>query len=100
MIDWRHWHNEPYLIGGLIFLGWLYKILTGPLRNRFAPSSPYPREKAFAFYGSIIPFSLAGCSTFDNISANLLPTRIRLKRKILVYPVCLLERSANSSPMS
>ncbi len=24
MIDWTHWHNEPFLIGGLIFLGWLY----------------------------------------------------------------------------
>ena len=21
MIDWRHWHNEPFLVGGLIFLG-------------------------------------------------------------------------------
>ncbi|NOT96088.1 MAG: cytochrome c oxidase assembly protein, partial [Nitrospira sp.] len=29
MIDWTHWHNEPYLIGGLIFLGWLYALLTG-----------------------------------------------------------------------
>jgi hypothetical protein len=32
MIDWTHWHNEPYLVGGLIILGWLYALLTGPLR--------------------------------------------------------------------
>ena len=36
MIDWTHWHNEPVLIGGLIFLGWLYAILTGPLRGKLS----------------------------------------------------------------
>ena len=29
MIDWTHWHNEPFLIGGLIFLGWLYAVQIG-----------------------------------------------------------------------
>ncbi len=40
MIDWRHWHNEPYLIGGLILLGWLYAIFTGPLRSQLEPTAP------------------------------------------------------------
>ncbi|MEY4088901.1 MAG: hypothetical protein RJB55_1172, partial [Verrucomicrobiota bacterium] len=26
MIDWRHWHNEPWLVGGLVVLGWLWAI--------------------------------------------------------------------------
>ena len=34
MIDWRHWHNEPWLIGGLVALGWLWAVLAGPLRAR------------------------------------------------------------------
>ena len=38
MIDWRHWHNEPYLVGGLIFFGWLYAVFTGLLRGWLEPS--------------------------------------------------------------
>ena len=34
MIDWRHWHNEPYLVGGIVFLGWLWAVLAGPWRSR------------------------------------------------------------------
>src|SRR5258708_15185474 len=90
MIDWRHWHNEPYLIGGLIFLGWLYTILTGPLRNRFAPSSPYPRGKAFAFYGSIVLFYLAVGSPFDQIGERFLLTAHMLQHQILGYPCAIL----------
>ncbi len=45
MIDWTHWHNEAFLIGGLIFLGWAYALLTGPLRHHVIalgsrPSAP------------------------------------------------------------
>ncbi len=32
MIDWRNWHNEPYLVGGLVFLGGLWAVLAGPRR--------------------------------------------------------------------
>ena len=58
MIDWRHWHNEPYLVGGLIFLGWLYAILTGPLRGRIAPGQPFLRGRACAFYAALIPAAI------------------------------------------
>ena len=44
MIDWSHWHNEPYLVGGLIFLGWLYAVLTGPLRDPM--TSPLTNSRA------------------------------------------------------
>ena len=40
MIDWRHWHNEPWLIGGLVVAGWLWAVLAGPFRVRLAPGSP------------------------------------------------------------
>ena len=59
MIEWTHWHNEPILIGGLIFLGWLYAILAGPWRERLAPGQPYPRRQAIAFYSALVIFYLA-----------------------------------------
>lgn len=79
MIDWTHWHNEPFLIGGLIFLGWLYAILTGPWRDRLAPGPEiplpgdgqdkhrvgssqqrrYPRRHAVKFYAALVIFYLA-----------------------------------------
>ena len=73
MIDWRHWHNEPYLVGGLIFLGWLYAILCGPLRARLAPpGEPWPRRKAWAFYGALVIFYLAVGSPLDQIGERFL----------------------------
>jgi len=39
MIDWRHWHNEPWLIGGLVALGWLWAVLAGPWRARLTRAS-------------------------------------------------------------
>ena len=65
MIDWTHWHNEPFLIGGLIFLGWLYAILTGPWRERLAPGQPYPRSQAIKFYSALVIFYLAVGSPLD-----------------------------------
>ncbi len=65
MIDWTHWHNEPFLIGGLIFLGWIYAILTGPWRSRLAPGTPYPRRHAVQFYSALVVFSLAVGSPLD-----------------------------------
>src|ERR1017187_4108172 len=50
MIDWRHWHNEPFLTGGLILAGWLYAILAGPLRARLAPGLPFPPAAAGLIY--------------------------------------------------
>ena len=54
MIDWRHWHNEPWLIGGLVVLGWLWAVLAGPLRSRLAPGKPFPRGQAVRFYLSLL----------------------------------------------
>ena len=68
MIDWRHWHNEPWLIGGLVFLGWLWAVLAGPWRGRLVraphPANagadvPFPRGHAVRFYASLFIFYLA-----------------------------------------
>jgi len=91
MIDWRHWHNEPYLIGGLIFLGWLYAILTGPMRPRFAGSSAsYPRGHALKFYTALITFYLAVGSPLDQIGERFLFSAHMLQHQLLVYPAAIL----------
>lgn len=90
MIDWRHWHNEPYLVGGLIFLGWLYAILTGPLRGHLAPGLPFPRRRACAFYASLVIFYLAVGSPLDQIGERFLFSAHMVQHQLLTYPAAIL----------
>lgn len=90
MIDWRHWHNEPYLVGGLIFLGWLYAILAGPLRARLAPGQPYPRTQARWFYGALLVFYLAVGSPLDQIGERFLFSAHMMQHQLLTYPAAIM----------
>lgn len=90
MIDWRHWHNEPYLVGGLVFLGWLWAILAGPLRARLAPGTAFPRAQARSFYASLVIFYLAVGSPLDQIGERFLFSVHMLQHLILVYPAAIL----------
>ncbi len=90
MIDWRHWHNEPYLIGGLVILGWLWAILAGPLRPQLAPGAPFPRGHAWRFYSSLVIFYLAVGSPLDQIGERFLFSAHMLQHLILVYPAAML----------
>lgn len=91
MIEWRHWHNEPYLVGGLIFLGWLYAILAGPLRPRLAPAgTPYPRGAAIQFYSALVIFYLAVGSPLDQIGERFLFSAHMLQHQLLAYPAAIL----------
>jgi putative membrane protein len=90
MIDWRHWHNEPYLVGGLVFLGWLYAILAGPLRARLAPGAPFPRAHAFQFYSALVIFYLAVGSPLDQIGERFLFVVHMLQHQLLIYPAAIL----------
>jgi len=90
MIDWRHWHNEPHLIGGLVLLGWLYAILTGPLRGRLAPGVPYPRGKAFNFYSALVLFYLAVGSPLDQAGERFLLSAHMVQHALLIYPAAVL----------
>ncbi|HTT55812.1 MAG TPA: cytochrome c oxidase assembly protein, partial [Opitutaceae bacterium] len=84
MIDWRHWHNEPFLIGGLIFLGWLYAILTGPLRARLAPGLPYPVWPAIKFYAALVIFYLTVGSPFDQLGERFLLSAHMVQHQLLM----------------
>ncbi|MES2693331.1 MAG: cytochrome c oxidase assembly protein [Verrucomicrobiota bacterium] len=91
MIDWRHWHNEPYLIGGLVFLGWLWAILAGPQRARLAPAgAPFPGWHAFRFYLALFIFYLAVGSPLDQIGERFLFSAHMAQHQLLVYPAAIL----------
>jgi putative membrane protein len=87
MIDWRHWHNEPYLVGGLVLLGWLWAVLAGPWRTRLAPpGTPFPRAHAWKFYTSLLIFYLAVGSPLDQIGERFLFSVHMFQHQLLVYP--------------
>lgn len=91
MIDWTHWHNEPFLVGGLIVLGWLYALATGPFRERLAaPGTPYSRAHALRFYLGLVSFYLAVGSPLDQIGERFLLSAHMLQHQLIVYPAALL----------
>jgi putative membrane protein len=91
MIDWTHWHNEPYLVGGLILLGWLYALATGPFRARLAPAgTPYPAGKAACFYAALVIFYLAVGSPLDQAGERFLLTAHMVQHMLLIYPAAIL----------
>jgi putative membrane protein len=90
MIDWRHWHNEPYLVGGLVFLGWLWAVLAGPWRSRLAPEATFPRRQAWYFYSALFVFYLAVGSPLDQVAERYLFSAHMLQHQLLVYPAAVL----------
>ncbi|MEY2878279.1 MAG: hypothetical protein RLZZ15_659 [Verrucomicrobiota bacterium] len=90
MIDWRHWHNEPWLVGGLVLLGWLWAVLAGPLRARLAPAgTPFPRAHAWRFYLALLVFYVAVGSPLDQIGERFLFSAHMLQHQLLVYPAAI-----------
>lgn len=90
MIDWRHWHNEPYLVGGLILLGWLYALAVGPLRRKLGGPTAFPTGHACAFYSALLVFYLAVGSPLDQIGERFLLSAHMLQHLLLVYPAAAL----------
>lgn len=90
MIDWRHWHNEPWLIGGLVVVGWLWAVLAGPGRTRLAPGVPFPRGHAIRFYSGLLFFYLAVGSPLDQIAERFLFSAHMLQHQLLIYPAAVL----------
>ncbi|MBE34668.1 MAG: hypothetical protein CMI16_03780 [Opitutaceae bacterium] len=90
MIEWSHWHNEPYLVGGLVLVGWLYAILAGPFRSRLTPDEPYPTRRAIKFYASLIIFYLAVGSPLDQIAERFLFSAHMAQHFLLMFPVPIL----------
>lgn len=103
MIDWRHWHNEPYLVGGLVLVGWLWAILAGPLRDRLVRRArlggdtaaslalePFPTGHAWRFYSALFFFYIAVGSPLDQIGERFLFSVHMLQHQLLIYPAAVL----------
>ncbi len=90
LIDLRHWHNEPYLIGGLLLLAWGYAVLTGPLRARIAPQARPSRWRAVCYYSSLVLFYLAVGSPFDQLGERFLFSAHMAQHVVLIYPCAIL----------
>lgn len=91
MLDWTHWHNEPYLVGGLIFFGWLYALAVGPFRGRLAPAgTPFPRGKAWCFYLALVIFYLAVGSPLDQAGERFLLSAHMIQHMLIIYPAAVL----------
>lgn len=96
MIDWRHWHNEPVLIGGLVFIGWLWAVMAGPARERLLgacglpATTPFPRGAAIKFYAALLVFYLAVGSPLDQIAEGYLLSAHMLQHQLLIYPAAIL----------
>jgi putative membrane protein len=85
VIDWWHWHNEPYLVGGLVVLGWFHALLFGPLRAKVAPGAPRERARAVRFYAALILFYLAVGSPLDQVGEQFLFSAHMAQHLILTY---------------
>jgi len=90
MIDWRHWHNEPLLVGGIVIAGWLWALLAGPFRARWAPGEPFPRRHAWFFYSSLLLFYLAVGSPLDQIGERFLFSAHMFQHLVIMYPAPVL----------
>jgi len=90
MIDWRHWHNEPWLIGGLVVAGWLWAVLAGPFRARLAPGQPWPLAQAIQFYSGLLFFYLAVGSPLDQVAERYLFSAHMLQHQLMIYPAAIL----------
>lgn len=90
MIDWRHWHNEPWLIGGLVIAGWLWAVLAGPFRARLAPGTRWPLVQAVQFYSGLLFFYLAVGSPLDQVAERYLFSAHMLQHQLMIYPAAIL----------
>lgn len=89
MVDWTHWHNERYLVAGLILAGWLYALLAGPWRANLGGGA-YPTTRAIRFYAGLLLFYLTVGSPLDQIGERYLFWVHMVQHLLLVYPIALL----------
>ncbi len=80
-----HWHTEPLLLITLLLVGWLYALGVGPLRERIAPGTLFPRRQAILFYLGLIIVYLAVGSPLDQIGEQFLFCAHLPQHMLLIY---------------
>lgn len=86
MADWGAWDNEPLLVDLLVLAGWLYAIVIGPLRRRFAPGEPWPKREAVRFYLGLAAFYLAVAPPWERIGRFYLFSAEMVEHLLLYFP--------------
>ena len=91
-VNFSHWHTEPALIGGLLFVAWVYAILVGPFRNKICTDLPYSSRHTLWFSAGLVSFYLAVGSPLDPLGENFLFFAHMIQHNILMYvsPVFIL----------
>lgn len=91
-VNFSHWHTEPALIGGLLFVAWVYAILVGPFRNKICTDLPYSSSHTLWFSAGLVSFYLAVGSPLDPLGENFLFFAHMIQHNILMYvsPVFIL----------
>ena len=84
-VNFSHWHTEPALIGGLLFVSWCYTIMIGPYRTNICPNLPFTRKHAYWFFLSVTTFYLAVGSPLDAMGENFLFSAHMIQHNILMY---------------
>lgn len=85
MISIWHWHTEPALIGGILLVAWAYLILLGPLRERIAPATAFPKKECGWFIAAVSSFYLAVGSPLDALGENFLFSAHMVQHMLLMY---------------
>jgi len=86
-----HWHTEPFLLLGLLGLGWAYAILVGPFRRYIAsPVTDFPKWHATVFYLALALFYLTVGSPLDQIGEQFLFSAHMVQHMLLIYVVPIL----------
>jgi len=84
-----HWHTEPALIGGILFVGWVYSLFIGPYRANICPKLPNLVSYSTWFSSGLITFYLAVGSPLDPLGENFLFSAHMIQHNILMY-ICPL----------
>jgi len=84
-VNFSHWHTEPALVGGLLFVAWVYAILVGPFRKDICPDLPYSGRHTFWFTTGLVSFYLAVGSPLDPLGENFLFFAHMIQHNILMY---------------
>lgn len=92
-----HWHTEPLLLISLLLFGWLYALGVGPLRERIALGTEFPRWRALAFYLGLAIVYLAVGSPLDQIGEQFLFCAHMTQHMLLIYfsPVLFIAGTPN-----
>ena len=84
-VNFSHWHTEPALVGGLLFVSWCYAIIIGPYRTNICPGLPFTKKHTYWFFLSVLTFYLAVGSPLDAMGENFLFSAHMIQHNILMY---------------